>query len=126
MIGSDVGVILAADETSDRVIDVAARIAASRGGQLRLMRYIDDAGSHGAHELGLRSAAAREQLADLRAQCRASDPHLVVTDRLHIGSLESLLDRLEPSIGSLVIGPDEDAARQELLDGCGVPVTVVD
>jgi hypothetical protein len=50
----------------------------------------------------------------------------VVTDRLHIGSLQSLLDRLEPSIGNLVIGSEEDASRRELLDACRVPVTVVE
>ena len=122
----DVGVIFEDEGSRDRMLRAGAQMAASRGGQLHLMRYIDASRSDDAHELGLRSAAAREELADLRAQCRASDPHLLVTDRLHIGPLDSLLQKLEPSIGSLIVRSDDGEARRRLLDACTVPVTIVE
>ncbi|GAA1973982.1 hypothetical protein [Microbacterium pumilum] len=122
----DVGMILGEEEPLDHAITVAAQMAARSGGRLCLMRYVDDTRLHQAHELALKSGEARVQLANLRARCRANDPHLVITDRLHIGTLESLLARLEPSIGSLVIGSLRDPTPSELLAMSALPVTFVE
>lgn len=118
----DVGLLLGhADPHA--AMAVARRMAIVSGGRVRLMRCVDSTGIRSAEELARRSAAARAQLAVTTAEELAEDPD--VTERLHVGTLESLLGTLEPSIGALVVA-EPRGMFSELSSACPVPLYLVD
>ncbi|MET0828853.1 MAG: hypothetical protein ABWY26_04980 [Microbacterium sp.] len=119
----DVGLLLGAGD-GRAALEVALGQAAISGGKVCVMRCVDNSGIRSPRALRQRSAAARAQLTRTVAGHLAADGGTHVTERLHVGTLASLLRTLEPSIGALVVdGPS--AGRPELRTLCPVPVHMV-
>ena len=120
----DVGVILT-DGDARRAIDIAVRRAAASGGDVCIMRYLDNIGIRSADPLIRRSEAARSQLARIVTDLLGQNVRTRFTERLHIGTLESLLRTLESSVGIVVIPRPADPAARRSMSQCPVPVCFV-
>ena len=121
----DVGVIVD-DDDARQAMRVAVQKAAANGGKVCVMRYVDNTGIRSPRAMIRKSAAARSQLARIVSQHLDDNPQTHITERLHVGTLESLLRTLEPSIGGVVLGGAHDLATQEIVSLCPVPACIVD
>ena len=122
----DVGVLVGADG-AHRAMAVALRKAAASGGDVCVIRYVDNIGIRSPDPLIRRSQVARSQLAQIVSEQQlARHDETRVTERLHVGTLESLLSTLEPSIGSVVFEGAQGPLVREIVALCPVPVSVVD
>lgn len=105
----DVAVVIG---TGDEHLGLRTAAAKARrsGGKVCVIRCIDNAGIGETHRMIERSADARSQLATVISSHSTEFAPERVWSRLHIGSLQSLLTTLEPSIGAVVVeGPATDA-----------------
>lgn len=121
----DVGVIIGAED-ADRAIDVAVRTAAATGGDVCVIRYVDNIGIRSTDSLIQRSEAARTQLARVVSEQVAEHADTSFTERLHVGTLESLLRTLEPSIGLVVSQRTPGPSIRQIVSLCPVFVCLVD
>lgn len=102
---------------------IAAWCATNRKGAVQVMRYADDAaaGPARAEPLGV----ARLELASMVSRFIRTYPDVRVVERLHAGSLESLLRTLGDTVGIAVIAGDPAGSRGAVA-ACDVPVLMVD
>jgi hypothetical protein len=121
----DVGVIVGGDD-AHQAMGVAVQKAAASGGKVCAIGYVDNTGIRSPRALIRRSAAIRSQLGRIVSQHLADNREMHVTERLHVGSLGSLLRTLEPSIGVVVLEGAQDAITHEIVSLCPVPVCIVD
>ena len=122
----DAAVIIGAADPPESVLRVAALRAADADGVLRVIHFVDlDALPRA--ERPARACAARSHLRDVVERYRARTLDLRVTERLHFGPLHTLVDSLEPTVGTVVVAatPDDPWAG-ELASSCPVPVWMTD
>jgi len=120
----DVGVIITTRDPSDQALDAALRAAEATGGRVCLMGCVDTTGAPRPAEPRDLSAEAREQLGRIRARCHARRIDVGVYERLHIGSLASMLATSEDSLGVMIIDRSPIAAG-DVLARCPIAVTAV-
>jgi hypothetical protein len=121
----DVGLLLGVGDDKS-AIRAAIQKAADTGGSVCVLRCLDNTGIRSSRELISRSAAARSQLARVVSESFADGAGPRVTERLHIGTLQSLLRGLPKSIGVLVVASPLAPETRRILRQCPVPQLVVD
>lgn len=120
----DVGVIVSADADPRATIVAAVQAAASRGGLVCVMRCVDDTAIPFSRRRIRVAQQARVELAAIVSEYASHHPAAAITERLHRGTLASLLSTLEPGIGAVLV-PAGSEVTPEVAARCPVPVTVV-
>lgn len=121
----DVLVILGQSDFPETVIRIGEVIAKMNGGVIDVVRLVESSRLSMTADPAARSAHARMHLATVVKGYVRAHPDAPVRERLHIGSLSSLLKTLDHTIGMVLVS----AAQPEIADlvtSCPVPVLVVD
>jgi hypothetical protein len=119
----DVAVLLHEGRSTDAALTAAAREAAASGGDVRVMLCVDDR-DMSSRERRREQVRGRRDLARAASMLRACDPRVAASERLHLGSLDSLLCTLEETVGA-VIGSAGDPRMDVVRTVCPVPVRIV-
>lgn len=106
-------------------VDIALKAAEATAGRVWVIRCVDNTGVTDPQEMTRRSAAARSELARLVADYIDVDG-IDITERLHVGTVRSLLRTLDPSVGTVIVADDDATGKSEDLALCPVPIRVVD
>lgn len=123
----DVAVIIDTADPPDCVLRVAGLHAASEGGVLHVVQVLDAQESRSSAADSRRTSTARSHLGRVVERYGAKQAGVPVTERLHFGSLRTLLNTLESSVGTVVVeAAADDTWRRQVASLSPVPVWVVD